>query len=142
MRYADQVLVRNYCRLGLEIAKAKNPTAKHDVSEAETLKRGYLLIKQRLEQLGPVKREQYRQMLRNEIEGVRVLMKRAHEAGDTTFTLADIEIEMFDLESGEAIPDRPNVQEQDNDADATADTTADQAPHPPAAGNHASDSDR
>jgi hypothetical protein len=115
MRYEDQQLIREYCRLGLAIATAKNPETKHDVSEADTLKRGYMLMRARMEQLSPKKKAAFRAMLQGEIDGVRELIAKAKASGED-FSLADIEVEMKDLASGETIPDRPNVelQEQDN----------------------------
>lgn len=115
MRYEDQQLIREYCRLGLAIATAKNPGTKHAVDEGDTLKRGYLLMKQRMDQLSPKKKAAFRAMLQGEINGVRELISKAKASGED-FSLADIEVEMKDLASGETIPDRPNVelQEQDN----------------------------
>lgn len=117
MRYEDQQLVREYCKLGLAIAKAKNPETKHEVNEADTLARGYKMIRRRMESLSPKKKAAFRAMLQGEIDGVRELLAKAKASGEV-FSLADIEVDMRDLATGEAIPDRPNVelQEQDNDS--------------------------
>ncbi|HUS27583.1 MAG TPA: hypothetical protein VMZ53_03720 [Kofleriaceae bacterium] len=109
MRYEDQQLIHAYAKLGLEIAAAKNPQAQHDVSEAETLRRGYQALKRRMEQLSPKKKAMFRTMMRNEINAVRALMAKAEATGET-FTLADISVEMIDAETGQAVPGTPNVQ--------------------------------
>jgi hypothetical protein len=109
VRYEDQKLIRDYCKLGLAIAAAKNPNAKHDVSEAETLRRGYLMLKARMEQMGPKKKAQFRAMLQGEIRGVQQLMAKAKASGEE-ITLADIEVDVLDLETREVIPHKPNVQ--------------------------------
>lgn len=141
MRFEDQQLLRAYCKLGLAIAAAKNPGTKHEVSEADTLKRGYLMLKARMEQLSPKKKAAFRAMLTNEIRGVQELMAKAKASGEP-FTLADIEIDMFDAGTGQRVPDRPNVQpaeEQSND-EPSSDTT-DQAT-PQAQDDHAGERDR
>lgn len=109
MRYSDQKLLTDYARLALRVAAAKNPDAKHDVSEAATLKMGYQMLKARMEQLSPKKREQFRYILRSEIEGVRKLEARAKASGED-FTLADIEISLFDAKTREPVPGAPNVE--------------------------------
>lgn len=132
MRYEDQQLIREYCRLGLAIAAAKNPGTKHDVSEADTLKRGYLMLKARMEQLAPKKRGAFRAMLQDEIHAVKELITKAKASGED-FSLADIEIEMVDLASGEAIPDKPNVTIEtanDNQQEQASDSATDDERHP------------
>lgn len=110
MRYSDQKLLRDYARLGLQVAAAKNPEAKHDVDEGTTLRRGYELLRARMEQLSPKKREQWRYMLRGQLHAVRTLMARAKASGED-FTLADVEINMFDAATREPVPDAPNVEQ-------------------------------
>ena len=129
MRYEDQQLIREYNELGLQIAEAKNPNAKHDVSREDTLKRGYLMLKRRMEQLSPKKKAAFRAMLIGEIRGVQSLIAKAKASGET-FSLADVEIEMKDLETGEAIPDRPNVQQEQGNDDTDEQRTTEQPNNP------------
>lgn len=109
MRYGDQKLLNDYARLALRIAAAKNPTAKHDVSEHDTLRKGYQMLKARMEQLSPKSRERYRYMLLSELQAVNRLMAKAKATGED-FTLADIEINLFDAATRELVPGAPNVE--------------------------------
>lgn len=108
MRYGDQQLLRDYARLALRVAAAKNPAAKHDVDERTTLRSGYQMLKARMDQLSPKNRERFRYMLRSQVQGVNTLMARAKASGEE-FSLADIEISLYDAQTREPVPDAPNV---------------------------------
>jgi uncharacterized membrane protein len=119
VRYSDQKLLRDYAKLALQVAAAKNPDAKHDVSEAATLRMGYEMLRARMEQLSPKNRERFRYMLRSQINGVRTLMARAKANGEDV-SLADVEISLFDAATRERVPDAPNVKLEEAEPEAGA----------------------
>lgn len=109
VKYSDQKLLMDYARLALQIAAARHPNAKHDESPKATLLMGYRMLRARMQQLSPKKREQFRYMLRSEIQGVRTLMARAKASGEA-FSLADVEISLIDARTREPVPDKPNIE--------------------------------
>lgn len=127
MRYSDQKLLSDYARLALRVAAAKNPDAKHDVSEAATLRMGYQMLKARMEQLSPKKREQFRYILRSEIAGVNRAVAAAKATGED-FTLADVEISLYDARTRETVPGAPNVLLEGEDAPGVEQQQEEQRP--------------
>jgi hypothetical protein len=110
VRYEDQVLIRDFCIIVLQIARAKNPTAKFDIDEKTVRKsEGFNKLRLFFISLSPRKREKYRHFLRTQVQGVRSIIAKAKASGEA-FDLSDIEIDVFDSESGERVPDAPTVQ--------------------------------
>lgn len=110
MRYEDQVLLRDYSLMNLRIALAKNPGATVDIDEKTIRKsEGFIKLRAFFVSLSPIKRARFRRFMSAQLEGVRTLLARAKASGEP-MTLADIEIEVFDGETREPVPDKPNVQ--------------------------------
>lgn len=110
MKIADQKLLLAFAKLMLRIAHAKNPTASLDVTEA-TVNRsaGYKRLRSFFLDLSPRKRDGFRRMMRNQIDGVKALIAEAERTGEK-IDLGDIVIEWKDAETGDTVPDAPNVQ--------------------------------
>lgn len=109
MRYGDQKLLLEFAKLMLRISAAKNPHAQVDITE-DTVSRsgGYKRLRHFFMHISPPKRARMRRYLRQQVDGVKALMAKAEASGEE-FTLADIEIDLRDAESGDKFPDAPNV---------------------------------
>lgn len=109
MRYEDQILIRDYCITMLQIARAKNPGAKLDIDEKTVRKsEGWNKLRLFFISLSPRKRERFRHFMRSQVQGVRSIIAKAEATGEA-FDLSDIEIDVFDAQSGDRVPDKPNV---------------------------------
>lgn len=109
MRYEDQVLLREYSLMMLRISAAKHPEATIDITPATIRKSdGFIKLRGFFAALSPIKKQRFRTFMKQQLSGVRDLMNQATKTGEA-FTLADIEIDVFDSESGERVPDAPNV---------------------------------
>lgn len=115
MRYEDAKLLLEFAKLMLRIATAKAEqklVANPDELTEETVQKsaGYQKLRFFFTHLSPQKRPAMRRYLRNQVDGINKLLAEAKRTGEP-FTLADIVIDMRDAESGEAFPDKPNVEQ-------------------------------
>lgn len=93
MKYADIQLLRRWALLQLEIAKAKNPTAIIDITPSTvTRSAGYKKLRAWFLRQGPAGKVRARAWMESQIVGVREILKRAKESGES-LDLGDIEIE-------------------------------------------------
>jgi hypothetical protein len=147
VRIEEQKLLLRYARLMLSIAQAQNPNAKIDITpKTIQLSGGYKKLRTFYVRLSDRRKADYRRFLQATLDGVDALMAKAEATGEA-FTLADIEIDVFDAMTGRTVkaPDIHN-EEQDNGTGNDSDEQS-RIPHErerqnAAPGTQAADSDR
>lgn len=107
MKYAEQKILLEYARLQLEIAISRNPTAEMDMSAGNVHRsKGYKRLRAFTLNLRPIKRRQFLRQLEDQIVGVRQVIAQCKASGEQ-LSMADIEIIVRDVDSGQVVPDAP-----------------------------------